>query len=211
LIWVTGQLEEGPVIVREKRSAITELAKDRGLVLLLIATFFAGIANHLSMTFEGIYMRSLGGGNLLIGMMTAFAAYSELPTMFFGQRVARRLGGAKTVILGYGLLSFAYLGFTLTGNPVIVPFFSIFKGLGFGLYFTNTVRILNERAPDEWSATAQSLMTVGMFGIAPLFSGPLGGLIHDTFSPAAVFVLAIGALALAAGIWRLASTRGDLE
>ncbi len=211
LIWVTGQLEEGPLIDRQDRAPVTDLARDAGLVALLLATFFAGIANSLSMTFEGIYVRSLGGGNFLIGMMTAFAAFSELPTMFYGQRIARRLRGPNTVILAYGLMASAYLGYVLLANPRVMPFFSVLKGLGFGLFFTNTVRILNERAPEEWASTAQSLMSVGMFGLAPLVAGPLGGLIHDAINPGAIFGLGILALVLAAAVLGLAAARGWLD
>jgi MFS family permease len=131
--------------------------------------------------------------------------------MFYGQRIAQRLHGPNTVILAYGLMAGAYLGYVLLANPRVMPFFSILKGLGFGLFFTNTVRILNERTPEEWASTAQSLMSVGMFGLAPLVAGPLGGLIHDAFSPGAVFGLGILALALAALVLGWAALRGRLE
>jgi PPP family 3-phenylpropionic acid transporter len=211
VIWITGQLEEGPPKDPEERAAISELARDAGLVALLVATFLAGIANSLSMTFEGIFVRSLGGGNFLIGMMTAFAAFSELPTMYYGQRIARRLHCPNTVILAYGLMASAYLGYVLLANPAVMPFFAMLKGLGFGLFFTTTVRIINERAPEEWASTAQSFVAVGMFGLAPLIAGPLGGLIHDAFSPGSVFWLAIVALGLAAVVVGLAAVRGNLE
>jgi MFS transporter, PPP family, 3-phenylpropionic acid transporter len=211
LIWVTGRLEEGQPKDQQEQGKIVELLSDPGLVLLLLATILAGIANSLSMTFEGIYVRSLGGGNFLIGMMIAFAAYSELPTMFFGDRLAKRLRRPNTVILAYGLAICAYLGYILIPNPAILPLFSILKGLGFGLFFPNTVRIVTERTPEKWASTAQSLMTVGMFGIAPLVAGPLGGFIHDAIGPAAVFGLGTLALGLAAIVLWLATKRGKLN
>jgi MFS family permease len=194
LIWILGQFQEGPSRDAKERAPVKVLFRDTGLLLLVIGAFLAGIANSLSMTFEGIYVRSLGGTSFLIGLMSAFAASSELPTMYFGQRIGIKLRGANAIILAF-LLSFsAYLGFVLLPKPNIMPIFSILKGLGFGLFFTNTVRLITERTPEEWASTAQSLMTVGMFGLAPLFAGPLGGAIHDRISPAAIFGL--GALAL---------------
>jgi MFS family permease len=211
LIWVIGQLEEGPARAPQDRVPITMLFRDTGLVFLLIATFLAGISISLSMTFEGIYVRSLGGSNFLIGMMTAFAAFSEMPTMFYGQRIGQKLRGANSVILAYGLMASAYLGYVLLPNPNIMPLFSVLRGLGFGLLFINTVRIITERTPEEWASTAQSLMNVGMFGLAPLVAGPLGGFIHDAFSPGAVFGLGSLTLGLAALVLWFASTRGDIE
>ncbi len=211
VIWVIGTLEEGPVKEKTEQKRMSVLFRDTGFVLLLLATFLAGIANSLSMTFEGIYVRSIGGGNFLIGMMIAFSAFSELPTMFFGTRLAQRLrGGSNTVILAYALTAAAYLGYVLVANPNVMPFFSILKGLGFGLYFTTTVRLITERTPDEWASTAQSLMTVGYFGLAPLVAGPVGGLIHDTFGPAAIFALGFSTLLLAILVLWLAKARGKL-
>jgi len=211
LIWLTGQLEEGPHLEKQERGSFTVLFRDSGLILLLIATILAGISNSLAMTFEGIYVRSLGGGNFLIGMMIAFAAYSELPTMFLGYRIAQRLRGPNSVILAYGLAASAYLGYVLVADPVLMPFFSILKGLGFGLFFPNTVRMITDRTPEAWASSAQSLMTVGLFGIAPLIAGPLGGLILDAMNPAAVFWLGILTLGLAAFVLWLAMLRGKLN
>ena len=208
LIWVTGQLEEGAARDPQERAPLTQLFRDTGLVLLLMGTFLAGIANGLSMTFEGIYVTSLGGTSFLIGLMSAFAAYSELPTMLYGQRIGLKLRGANAVILAFGLSTCAYLGFVLLPNPNIMPIFSVLKGLGFGLFFTNTVRLITERAPAEWASTAQSLMTVGMFGLAPLIAGPLGGWIHDAISPSAVFALGALALVVAALVLGLGEMRG---
>jgi PPP family 3-phenylpropionic acid transporter len=211
LIWVTGQLEEGPPRASQDRTPITKLFRDTGLVLLLIGIFLAGVANSLSMTFEGIYVRSLGGTSFLIGLMSAFAATSELPTMYFGQRIGIKLHGANAIILAYMLSCSAYLGFVLLPNPTIMPIFSILKGLGFGLFFTNTVRLITKRAPEEWASTAQSLMSVGMFGLAPLLAGPLGGAIHDHIGPAAIFGLGALTLMLAAIILLLGTVRGKFS
>lgn len=211
IVWITGKLEEVPVKKEESRRPMSDLFRDAGLVLLLAATFLAGISNSLSMTFAGVYARWLGGGNLLIGMMTAFAAYFELPSMFFSDRIAGRLKRPNTVILSYGLMAVAFLGWTMASNPNVLPFFSIIKGIGYGLWFPVTVRILTQRTPEEWASTAQSLLAIGMFGLAPLVAGPVGGWIYDAISPAAVFVLGILSLAMAAVVLWWASSHGKLD
>jgi MFS family permease len=101
------------------------------------------------------------------------------------------------------------LGFVLLADPNIMPLFSILKGLGFGLFFPSAVHIITERTPEKWASTAQSLMTVGLFGLAPLVAGPLGGYFLDAFSPSAVFEVGIWALGLAIGILWFASYRGE--
>jgi MFS family permease len=191
LMWIAGKLEEGPITMQSERKPVSHLFRDRGILLLLIATFLSGVANSLSMTFGGIYARFLGGGDLLIGMMIAGGALADLPMMFFSDRISQHLRKPNTVIITYGLIILAYLGYILVPTADALPLFSILKGLGYGLWFTVTVRHVTERTPQEWASTAQSLLGVAMFGFAPLVAGPLGGWIHDTISPAALFGLAI--------------------
>lgn len=204
LILIAGKLEEGPVVAAEKKAPFALIFRDSGTLLLLLASFLAGISNSLFMTFGGIYARSLGGGDVLIGMMIAFGALAELPSMFYSNRLANRFGKTNTAILSYGLMGAAFLGYVLISEANLIPLFSILKGLGYGLWLTVTVRLLIERTPEEWAATAQSLLTVCWFGLSPLLAGPLGGWIHDAVSPAAVFGLAIVSLGLAAVVLWLA-------
>jgi MFS transporter, PPP family, 3-phenylpropionic acid transporter len=210
-MWFVGKLEEGPVNTQEKRAPLKLILQNSGTVLLLLASFLAGISNSLFMTFSGIYARSLGGGDLLIGLMVAVGGLAELPTMYYGSRIANRLGKTNTAILSYGLMAAAYLGYILTINANTIPLFSILKGLGYGLWFTVTVRLLIERTPEAWAATAQSLLTICWFGLSPLIAGPLGGWIHDAIGPAAVFGLGIVTLVMGALVLWFARLRGKLD
>jgi PPP family 3-phenylpropionic acid transporter len=210
MIWIMDQLEESPARQQQTSGSFWQLFRDSGFVFLLVAIFLGGISNSLSMTFEGIYVRFLGGGSFLIGMMTAFSAFSELPTMHYSQRIAQRLRGPNAVILAFLVMAGAYLGYVVTPTPTLLPLFAALRGVGFGLFLPNAIRILTERAPEEWASTAQSFMTIGMFGLAPLIAGPVGGLIHDAISPSAVFALGSLTLGLAALVLGFASIRGDL-
>jgi PPP family 3-phenylpropionic acid transporter len=197
LLIVVRSLDEGLPAGTSERQPMSVIFQDTGLVILVVVSFLMGVSNSLSMYYEGILVRYLGGGNNLVGLMAAFAATSEITTMLLGQRIAARLKDAKTLILGLGLLCCAYIGYVLAPNPGVLVPMAIFRGLGFGLFFSNIVRIVNQRAPEEWVTTAQTLRSVAMFGIATLIAAPLGGLIHDTVSPSAVFLLGCGALGLA--------------
>ena len=202
LALIAASLEEGPSVPRTEHKPVTHLLRDLSIAFLFTATFLAGISNSLFMTFGSIYARSVGAGDLLIGMLIAFGALAELPMMFFSDRIGQRMGRSYTVILSYLLMAAAYAGYILIPNPNVLPFFSILKGLGYGLWYPGTVRILIERTPAEWASTAQSLLGVAMFGLAPLVAGPLGGWIYDAVNPGATFGLAIITLLMgAATLW----------
>ncbi|MCB9420059.1 MAG: MFS transporter [Ardenticatenaceae bacterium] len=200
LIWFSGRLEEGVSAQQQEAKSVFSLLRDRGLLLLTLATFLSGISNSMAMTFSGIYAKGLGGGNFLVGLMIAAAAFAELPAMFYNERVASYLKSPHTIVLSYALMVLGYLGYIFTPTPNLIPLFSVIKGLGYGLWITQTIRMVTHRTPEHWGATAQSLVTVSIFGLAPLVANPLGGWINDAFGTRAVFWLGVGSLALAAAI-----------
>ncbi len=211
LVWVSGKLDEGEIIQTRERGSLKSLFRDKGLLMLLAAIFLSGISNSLTMTFEGIYARSLGGGNFLIGVMIASAAFFELPAMFYMKKIAKVIGRPNAILLGYAFSAAAFLGYILVSNPNNLPYFSVLKGIAYGLTLTGSIALLTDRTPDEWSSTSQSLMAISYMGLAPLVAGPLGGIIHDAFNPGAVFVLGLVTMAGAAVILWNASRRGYLS
>ena len=211
LILIAGRLEEGSTAQREGSPSVIVLFRDRGLLLLVIATFLSAISNSMAMTFSGIYARTLGGGNFLVGLMIAVGAFAELPAMFYNERLAAILRAPNTIILSYILMALGYLGYIFTPTPNLIPLFSILKGLGYGLWITLTIRTVTQRTPEHWGATAQSLVTVSIFGLAPLIANPIGGWLNDTFSTRAVFWLGIGTLMFAVLVLAAAVHRKYIE
>jgi PPP family 3-phenylpropionic acid transporter len=211
VIWYATFLQESPGVDVQARRPVSVIAQDPGLVALLLTAFLVGLALAMAIIFEGIYMDFLGGSKLLIGLLSGTAAFSELPTMHYSGLIARYLRGPKTLLLAYGLMGLAYLGYTLAWAPSVLLLLGAVKGLGFGLYFVSTVRLVDARAPEEWASTAQAMLTAGSFGLAPLIAGPLGGVIYDAFGPAAVFVVGAAAVGLAAVVLLLATVRGWLD
>jgi MFS family permease len=143
--------------------------------------------------------------------MIAFSAFSELPAMFFSQRISKIIRRPNTILLAYTFTTIAYIGYLLVGTPNVLPIFSISKGIGYGLNLTMSIVMLTGLTPEEWSAASQSLMTISWMGLAPLVAGPLGGIILDAFSIRAVYGLGLVAVFIAAIIILSASKRGELS
>ena len=211
VIWISGKLEEGPRGETQENGSILKIFSKPGLAFLIVATFFSGIANSIGMTFAGMYAHSLGGDNSLIGVMIATGAMVEFPIMYYSEQIARKLTSANTLLISYGLMAMSYVCFIFFPSPGLLPLFSVFKGLGFALWITNTIRLFTEHAPPQWSATGQSALTFSMMGLAPLVAGPVGGWFYDSVHPSAVFWFAILALLLASAVVWLASFKKYLE
>jgi MFS transporter, PPP family, 3-phenylpropionic acid transporter len=206
-IIVIGFVEEGPVIPAQERRPARTLLLDRGLLLLLVGVVLSSIANSLSGTFSGIYVRSLGGSNLFVGAMWAISAMAELPTMFYSNRISDKIGETAALLSAYAVMGLSFLGYSLVRDPALLLVLCATKGMGYGLWLTATVRAVTRRTAEEWASTAQSMLTICLMGLAPLIAGPVGGLVHDAISPAAVFAVSAASLGAACVVvvfaWRL--------
>lgn len=200
VLFVASQLEDPPIPhIRHTHHSLWDLRRDKGLVVLILTSFFVGIALGFSMVFDGLYMTFLGGTEGMIGLMFGIAALSELPAMQYRDALARRLNGPRTLWLSYLLLCLTYGGYVFAQFPWMLLVIITFKGFGFGLFVVSTIRLASERAPAKWSATVQSVLSASAFGMAPLLASPLGGELYDRFGPKTVFFcgsLCVGGAAL---------------
>jgi len=188
-----------------------KLLRDRGLLLLILSAFLSAFSNSLAMTFNGIYARSLDGGNFLVGLMIAVSAFAELPAIFYNEHFARVLHAPNTIIFANLLMAFGFVGYIYTPTPNLIPLFSIIKGIGYGLWITLTICIVTRRTPDQWGTTAQSLVTVSTFGLVPLVANPIGWWMNDMISTRAVFWLGVATLLFASALLMVAIRWKDFK
>ncbi|MCP4400362.1 MAG: MFS transporter [bacterium] len=206
---LASRLEEAPARdEQQEHLPIRVIRQDHGLIVLLITTFFVGVSFNMSIVFDGIYMSSLGGGGLLIGLIFSMAGAGELPTMHYRNKIVGLLGGPKTFLLAYGLLLAAYLGYAAAWHPGLLLLTALVKGFGFGLFLANAIPFISSRIPENLSSTVQSLFSASLFGLAPLLAAPLGGEIYERFGPRAVFLCASLFVMGAALIMLFAVVRG---
>lgn len=207
LAWIARRLEEVEREPRaEQRIPWGDLIRNRTLVVLLVSTFVVGAAMGVDMTFTGIYMTHLGGGAELVGVMFGLSAMFELPAMRSSAPLVQRLGGRTTLLIAYACFATAYLGYAISPVPWVMIGFSVFRGLGFGLFYATTVHLIHELAPRAWGSTLQGIMNASAFGLAQLVSRPAGGALYDGLGPSATYLAAgltvvLGAALLGSGGW----------
>ena len=192
-----GQLEEE---VRpsdaQARPPLRLIMGDVRLRVVLLATLGLGTAMAAMFTFSAIYIAQIGGQSL-VGLFAGVMAISELPVMHWSERIMRGLGGPLTLVLAYSCFGIAYVGLALIQSPVLLLGVAFLQGLGFGLFLPTTVRLFADWAPAEWSSTSQGILSAGLWGLAPLIAGPLGGIIYDNGGPTALFFASAGVIVVA--------------
>lgn len=172
---------------------------DRGLWFLLGATFLFIAALFMGGNFGSVYMAQLGGTPMMIGSVLGVSAMLEVPSMLYGNRIARRLGSTNTLLIGYGLNSLGLIGYGLVQSPWPLLAFSAVRGLGFGLVLVGNVTIINRHAPRDFISTFQGVFNAACYGLAPLIGGPVSGWVYQNLGPSALFLLS-GSMTLIAGL-----------
>jgi len=198
VLWAATGLEESapvdrqtattPVAVTAAAPTLRNVHRDQGLIVLLVAVSLVGIAEGMYGTFSGVYMDQLGGGQFLVGALFGLSALAELPVMQYSGAIFRKLGKPVSILLAYGCIGIALLGYGLVRQPWLILAFAMLKGMGFALYFVGNVSLIDERAPGSWTSTLQSLMNAATRGLAPLITTPLGGWLGDAMGLPIVFI-----------------------
>ncbi|MER3462194.1 MAG: hypothetical protein C4342_04115 [Armatimonadota bacterium] len=201
-------LEEGHTTAARERFRLQSLWRDRGLLIILLVSLLVGLGLGLTDPFLGLSLKRLGGDAFQIGLLFAVMALAELPTMRLEHTLARRLGNSGALLLGCGLFTLGYGLFALVRRPEAMILASVFVGLGFGLVFVATVRVVDTLASAGRVSTLQSVRNALTFGITPLLASPLGGLVFEHVGQW-VYALTAGCMALAG--WTAWAGRGSLD
>jgi MFS family permease len=131
-----------------------------------------------------------------VGLLLGATAMCEVPMMHFGGRLMRRFGAMQTLLLGLGLFAAAYILGFFAWAPWVLLISGALNGAGFGLSFVSILVTFDRYAPDNWSASVQSLVNAGMFGFAPFASAFVFGAIYDAW-PAGIYAFSMVLIALA--------------
>lgn len=191
LMLVAPLLDDERPVTTEAPSSLRVVTRDSRLRIVLVATFLLGLGMGMALTFGGIYMDRLSGGQFLVGLFAGLTAFCELPTMHWSENLIRRLSAPWTLVLAYVLQGSGYIGFLYIRQPELLLGVAVLQGLGFGLFLPTTVRLVDTLAPAEWATTFQGLLSAGVWGLAPLVAGLLGGSLFDAGGAPAVFVACV--------------------
>ncbi len=144
----------------------------------------------------------------MVGLFYGLSALAEMPGMYFNSALRLRFGGPGALLFAYFLTATGVIGQALAATPWALLASTSLRGAGFGLFFSVTVRLIDERVPEEWSSTTQAIMQAGAWGLIPLIAAPLSGLVYDLAGGPALFWSGAVLVGLAVLVILLASAWG---
>jgi len=177
-----------------RRGISSLLAKPRWILFLSMA-FIGGIGLASINTYMFYYMGELGSSKTLMGIAMVISTLSEIPALFFSNRLIVRFKAHGLMILGLLLTGIRLLLFAALNQPMSLVVIQLLQGLTFPIIWVAGVTYANENAPLEMSATAQGLFGSMLMGFGAAAGNLLGGMLIDAYSTQFMYLF-FGALLL---------------
>ena len=177
------------------RSGMRVLFANRPWMLFLVMVFIAGIGNATINNYLFVYMQSLGASNTLMGFALTASTLSEIPAMFFSDRLLRRFGARGMLIIAMTTIGLRLICYSLVTQAWVVLLIQLCHGLTFAAIYTAGVHFADQVAPPGMKATTKGMFSGTLMGFGSAAGGLLGGVLLDSFSPGGMYAF-IGTLVL---------------
>ena len=179
------------------RHGLRELFSNRHLVLFLATAFVCGMALMSINAYLGAYMTELGLKKSAIGFALGLATISELPMLFFADRLLIRFKPHGLLILSMIATILRLFLYAVFHTETGVLVFQLVNGFTFAALWVAGVSYVNQIAPPGLSATAQGVFSATVFGFGAAGGGFLGGILLERVGGPVMYAV-FGALLLIA-------------
>ena len=157
--------------------------------LFLFTVFIFGIGSSVIQNFLFLYMNDLEASKTLMGLSLLFATISELPILYFSDRLLKRFGAAGMIIFSMSLLVLRLLAYSFIQNPLLVLPIQLLHGPTYAAMWVSGVSYAAKYAPRGMGTTAQGLFSGVLLGLSAAVGAFVGGFLYENIGPVAMFRL----------------------
>ena len=190
---------------------LRQLLADKRWILFLTLALAGGLALAANNTYLFPYLKELGATESLMGLALTIGTLSEIPVLFFGNRLIHRFTANGLLLLAMIIsgLRLVLLGVVRTSEAALL--LQLINGLTYPAMWIAGVAYADQYAPSGMRSTAQGLFGAMVFGLGLAVGGFAGGLILERGGGQAVFMifgivvlLVVAAVALLQRHWGVA-------
>jgi len=192
---VYGQLKaDNPIRGRVR----TLLTNPRWLLFLTLA-FAGGSALAAFNNYFFSYMQELGANESMMGLALMVGTVSEIPVLFFGNRLIKRLKPYGLLMVSMAVTGLRFLLLAASGTPGLVLVIQLLSGLTIPAVWVAGVSYADENAPPGMSTTVQGLFNAMFLGFGMAVGGFVGGPLLDSLGGRGLyFVFGVAVLTIVA-------------
>ncbi len=141
----------------------------------LALSLAAGLSLSALNTFFYPYMAGLGADESTMGLALTLGVISEIPVLFYGDRLLRLLKAYGLLLVAMTLTGIRLLLFAAAATPGVALAIQLMNGLSFPAVWIAGVAYADENAPTGGHAFAQGLFGATVLGLGMAAGGLVGG------------------------------------
>jgi PPP family 3-phenylpropionic acid transporter len=172
-----------PVPRNKKKSLFTRLSLREifdtdEVIYVLIFAFLMQLGNSFAMSFLGVFVVQIGGGNLQMGMLNFISALAEIPVLLSIRRFMRpgnalRFIGTAAALLGLKVVIMS------TGTMPAMVIAMLFQGITYMVIHIGAATYVSAHALPGRASEAQGLIYLVQGGFASIIGNVCGGILID--------------------------------
>lgn len=170
-------------------SVLKMVVSNRFLWFMALALSISDPVQDGLRSFEPIYMQNLGLEAGMIGLANSLSALGEVPFMFFADRVIRKVGIQRVIVIVFlfDLIRRLMVWFFPFAEVVFVT--SILTSASFTFRLISSIMLVNHILPKDVTSTANALIGVTMFGAGNMLSNAISGFVYDNFGNREIYLI----------------------
>jgi PPP family 3-phenylpropionic acid transporter len=169
------------------RQGLSLLLLNRQWVFFLLVVLIGGTVLSMISGFLFLFLKDMHASSTLMGLSLTVATISELPVLYFSDRLLRRWNARGLLTLALLVTVARSLAYSSIRAPGWVLLIQLLHGATFSAMWVTGVATANEIAPEGLGATAQGLFSGVFFGLAGVIGGLIGGVLYENLGAVMMF------------------------
>ncbi|HHU72989.1 MAG TPA: MFS transporter [Clostridiales bacterium] len=174
-------VESKTVRKRSESRGIIKLLKNREFILFLAMTTIVNVSFGINSNYVTILVQETGGNVANLGVLWFVLAISELPVLYFANRLMKKLGDMNVILIGVGLFILRYFFSSLCSSYIAVIGVQLLQSVTFPLFLIGVLNYLNRTAPPNMKTSAMTLYSASG-GIGIFIGNAVGGVLLESIS-----------------------------
>lgn len=170
-----------------KKVSLTAFFQNRRIMALLALVFLAQLGNQFYLAFFAKHLGDIGISNSLIGVITTLSVIMEIPFLFFGDKLFKKMPIWKWMWVGLVITGLRFAALSYARSPLIILLTQLPSVAMFACFEFFPAIYLSGAVDKELLGSAQNVYQVVAFGVSRILATLIGGAISEAVGLGMVF------------------------